>query len=366
MNPTPRRILVVCTRRLGDVLLSTPLVRSVKRAWPGAAVDMLVFRGTEAILAGNPDIDAVLTVGERDTVADRLRTFRAIWRRYDIAFSTQTSDRTTLYAWAAGRRVFGLLDPVRAPAWKRALLDAWAPFDDLNTHSVVQGLALCDLAGIQRHYEVVVGQRVEDMAAAREAAGFDLRQQAYALLHVSPKFAYKSWTVAGWAALADRLSQRGVRPVLCAGPAADERELASRVVAVADQAVADVSGRLSLTGLATLARHARVVVGTDTAVTHLAAATGVPTVALFGPSNPVKWGPWPFGCDSTPSPWQMRGTQRVGNVTLVQGEAAEGCVPCRLEGCDRHVNSLSRCLQELPPARVMAAIEALLRSTAPP
>ena len=95
----------------------------------------------------------------------------------------------------------------------------------------------------------------------------------------------------------------------------------------------------------------------------LAISFGVPTLALFGPSNPVKWGPWPAGCVTEPSPWQRVGTQRSGNVTLLQGEAE--CVPCLLEGCDRHVNSLSRCLQELRPERVIREAKALLAGTAP-
>ena len=54
--PARPRILVVALRRLGDVLLTTPLIRSLKRAWPDATIDVLVFGGTEGILAGNPDI----------------------------------------------------------------------------------------------------------------------------------------------------------------------------------------------------------------------------------------------------------------------------------------------------------------------
>ena len=54
----------------------------------------------------------------------------------------------------------------------------------------------------------------------------------------------------------------------------------------------------------------------------------------------------------------MRGSARVGNVYLVQGE--KDCVPCMLEGCDRHINSLSECLQRLPAKKVIAAAEALL------
>lgn len=356
MIPTPRRVLVVCTRRIGDVLLVTPLVRSAKRAWPGASVDVMVFRGTESVLQGNPDVADVIAVGERDALGERLRTMRATWRRYDVAFSAQTSDRTTLYAWAAGRRAFGLLDPARAPVWKRALLDAWAPFDDLHTHTVVQGLALCGLAGIEKCFEVVPPASTTLPSAIARSLGLDGVEEPFAVLHVSPQFPYKQWTAGGWRDVAIALRSRGLRVVVSAGPDEAARRWSADVVAAVPGTL-DAAGRLSLPELATLLRHARLYVGTDTAVTHLAAAAGAPTVALFGPSNPVKWGPWPRGCTVSPSPWAMRGTQRQGNVALVQGEA--DCVPCRLEGCDRHVNSLSRCLQGLQADRVLALADRL-------
>ena len=55
--PARPRILVVSLRRIGDLLLTTPLIRSLRRAWPDARIDVLVFKGTDRILAGNPDID---------------------------------------------------------------------------------------------------------------------------------------------------------------------------------------------------------------------------------------------------------------------------------------------------------------------
>ena len=64
LPPAPR-ILVITLRRLGDVLLTTPLVRTLKHGWPGARVDMLVVRGTEGILAGNPDIERVIAISEK-------------------------------------------------------------------------------------------------------------------------------------------------------------------------------------------------------------------------------------------------------------------------------------------------------------
>jgi heptosyltransferase-3 len=100
-------------------------------------------------------------------------------------------------------------------------------------------------------------------------------------------------------------------------------------------------------------------------VTHLAAACGIPTLALYGPSNPVKWAPWPAGCTDEPSPWRMLGRpwQRRHNVLLLQGvQPADlgSCLPCRLEGCERHVASKSRCLTELPADPVIRAAQELL------
>lgn len=93
-------------------------------------------------------------------------------------------------------------------------------------------------------------------------------------------------------------------------------------------------------------------------MTHIAAATGTPTIALFGPSNPVKWGPWPHDWKSFESPWQRRGSARQGKVFLLQGPGE--CAPCLLEGCDRHLDSRSDCLDALPLEQVTQAAEKML------
>src|SRR6266436_2303913 len=102
--PPHARILVVALRRLGDVLLTTPLIRSLKQAYPDAAIDALVFAGTEGILAGNPDLAAIITMPPRANLRQSLALAWRLWRRYDLAVSTQTGDRPTAFAWAAGRR----------------------------------------------------------------------------------------------------------------------------------------------------------------------------------------------------------------------------------------------------------------------
>src|SRR5689334_23568595 len=102
MKPLPlrkdARVLVVILRRLGDVLLTTPLIRSLKRAYPQASIDALVFAGTEGVLAGNPDVDAIITMPQRPSIADTLSLGARLFRHYDLAVSAQTGDRPIGFA----------------------------------------------------------------------------------------------------------------------------------------------------------------------------------------------------------------------------------------------------------------------------
>src|SRR5205085_2732790 len=119
--PARPRILVLTLRRLGDVLLTTPLIRSLRRALSPSRLDVIVFRGTEAILSGNPDIDEVITLSQRPAIGEALATVRQLWRNYDLAVSTQAGDRPTFFAAIAGRRRAALIPASRQTGawWKR-------------------------------------------------------------------------------------------------------------------------------------------------------------------------------------------------------------------------------------------------------
>lgn len=352
----PQRVLVVVTRRIGDVLLATPVLRSLKEAWPGAAVDVLVFEGTQGLLAGNPDVHRVLAVPERPRFGVHLKFAASLARRYDLALSLLPGDRPTLYSWIAGKRRVGLLETDRKSRWKRALLHAWVPFDNLETHTVRAHLSLLGAIGIAPQPQVSASWTPEDeRQVAKLLAG--LEGVAYAVIHPYPKFRYKMWTEAGWIAVARWLADRGLRIVLTGGPEADERQYVERVAEHMPGAL-NCAGALSLAGTALVVSKAALYVGPDTAVTHAAAALGVPTVALYGPTNPVKWGPWPAGHVPDSNPWVRTGSQSLLHVRLVQGAGA--CVPCGFEGCERHIASTSDCLTGLPAERVIAAIEDLI------
>ena len=188
--------------------------------------------------------------------------------------------------------------------------------------------------------------------------GFDPRSEPFALVHHSPRWRYKRWTDVGWRTLVEHLEQR-LRRVLITGSAdlAEQRYLDS--LGLGGPTVLRVDGRFRLAETADLLRLAALYVGPDTAVTHLAAACGTPTLALFGATNPVIWGPASNHEDRRPYE-RVAPIQHRGNVALLQN-ADLSCVPCHLEGCERHRDSHSDCLDRLSPARVIAAAESLLQ-----
>jgi heptosyltransferase-3 len=352
----PQRILVIVTRRIGDVLLTTPLIRSLKQAWPASRIDALVFQGTEGVLAGNPDINRIVTVPARQSLRETWHQLADDRGRYDLALSTSPSDRPTIYAWLTGRRRLGVMAHGAKHAWKRAMLNATVPFENRNVHTVVQNLWLADALGVPRCFNMPLTWTSEDESALETLfpgyAGI-----RYAVMHVYPKFTYKMWAPEQWGSLADALHGRGFRIVLSGSGERSELDYVAGLASTFSVAPLNLAGKLDFRRLSLLISRAGLYVGPDTVTTHLAAATGTPTVALFGPSNPVKWGPWPRGCDADTSPWSMRGTQIVGNVALVQGFGA--CVPCLEEGCARRESSRSVCLQMISAATVMESIDRL-------
>lgn len=346
--PARPRILVIALRRLGDVLLTTPLIASLRGAWPDATIDALVFADTAGILRGHPDLNGIVEMPPGRTAIQSLLLARKLWRQYDLAVSTQSGDRPTFFALVAGRRSVAPVEQRFSGRIKRRLLTRTVDYVR-GVHRVEEMMRLADALGIGRVPHV----------AAPASRGASLAPPGrYAVIHAAPHFSYKQWTVDGWRALAAALVARGLSVVVTGGPSAAERAYLDGIWAGAGVPVTRIDGTLDWAQLAGLLAKARVYVGPDTSVTHLAAATGCPTVALFGPTDPRLWGPWPAG--GMDAPWAATGrVQQRGNVWLVQNTLP--CAPCQLEGCERRLESYSACLDELSPAQVIGAVEQALR-----
>jgi heptosyltransferase-3 len=355
----PRSILMICTGRIGDVLLSTPVARSLKLHWPNAQIDMLVFDGTGGVLENNPDIRRVIPISPRAKPAQRLNDARKLWRQYDLGCSLRTSSVSNFFCWMAGRKRIGIVAPLRKSWLKKRMLHRFIVDRDHDLHTVQSGVLLMTLLGITPSFEVVpptVRNQPAQLAHLEQLLA-PVAGKPYVVLHMYPRYTYKMWHTEGWIALLEFLRSRGYAIVLTGGPAEPETTYARDISEQAGNDVTNLVGKLSLAATAEVIRRARLFVGPDTSTSHIAAATGTPTLALFGPSNPIRWGPWPKDWAGS-SPWNTVGSAQRGNVYLLQGVGA--CVPCKLEGCDANINSRSDCLLMLDASSVIDAAARLL------
>jgi heptosyltransferase-3 len=351
---SPQCILLITLRFLGDTLLTTPLLNSLRAAYPEAEIDVLVFKNTAAMLEGNPAIAHIVTIAQKPTWQEQKALFKRIFRHYDLAISTQAGDRPTLYACLAAKMRIGFVPPKPQTGWfKRYFLTRWLEFDVQKTHTVLEMLRLCQLLNIAPIYQLTAPQA--DLSGFKNLIGLS---QHYAVLHILPQWRYKQWTREGWLAIAQFLHHHGLQVVLSGSPLPQEVEYLTALQKELPENTLNLAGKLSLAELAQLIEKAKFFVGIDTGITHLAAATRVPTVALLGPTDPVKWTPWPADYHSDTPPFVTKGNQQVNNIYLIQG--VKECVPCYFEGCDRHQQSHSACLDELKPAVVIAALADIL------
>lgn len=356
----PKSVLLIITRQIGDVLLTTPLLHSMRMAWPTASIDVLLFDNTAGILEGNTDYNHIIQTVAHPSFLEYWQLIKRIFRRYDIAVTTLAGDRPHQYAFLAAPKRFGIVpENYKHGFWKRWLCSDWVTLDNSHTHTVTQYNTLAACMGIATYHQVVSPYDDNANKKLDSLLNFDWHTQACIVIHPFPMWQYKRWSDQGWHSLLNAIVESGKQVVITGGPADEERAYCEHLARNHPNNVISLAGKTSFAVMATLLKSAAAFVGPDTVATHLAAACGTPTLALFGPTNPVKWGPWPVDYNQSISPWINKvPMQAVGNVILLQGLGE--CVPCHKAGCEDHNNSYSQCLNELPAIRVIHALKVLL------
>ena len=372
----PKKVLFIATRQIGDVLVTTPLIQQARELWPEAEFHFLGYRGKVDMLKGNPDIAELIETSDRPGFGEYLSLFNRLFQRYDLAIVTQPSDRAYFYGLVAAFRRVGVLgghpqglteqDKAKKSksdkqnAWKKAICLHTVDVDYFGQHVITEKLRLLEV--FYKNVQDLFSKPISVVPPAGEALTPVIASQLrspYVVVHPGPLTAYKRWPLAYWQTLVTWLTQQGWQVVLSASPAKQDLQLNQDIVSLLDEAtrqnVVNAAGKLSIPQARSLIQGAHLYIGVDTSITHLAAACNIPTVALFGPTPPSNFGPWPNGFIGK-QPYQLRArTQTVGNVTILQGPGE--CVPCRKAGCEDRPDSRSECLDLLEPNQVIEAIQ---------
>lgn len=368
-----KKILVIATRQIGDVLVTTPLIHQAKMLWPEAQIDFLGYEGKLGMLDGNPDIHRCIESPHRPKSKDYLRLFKQLWSKYDLALITQPSDRAYMYGWLAAKIRVGVVpNETQLAWWKKRICMHTVEVDYFHQHVVTEKLRLLEPFTNSKEQPIPV----HVIPPAQVELPTDITSQLtdeFIVVHPTPLTAYKRWSTTNWVNLIETLSKTHT-VVLSGAPADQDIELNNKIVnqlsAQAKSSVMNLTGMLQLNQWGTLLRKAKLYIGVDTSVSHLAAACNTPTIVLFGATPPTNFGPWPNGFIGQ-QPFKLVGQeidagarlQIQNNVCIVQGPG--DCVPCRKAGCEDRADSRSECLEKLNVRAVLDACQKYLISTLP-
>ena len=317
----PRRILVIRLDRLGDVILSLPVVQALRERLPHAYLAMMVRPACRDVVDGHPALDEMLLYekdGIHRSARETIRFARGLRRyNFDTALILHPSNRSHWMPWLA--RIPVRIGYDRKCGW---LLTHRVPHrkQEGAKHEAVYTLELLAPLGIapgapKPHVPIqpAAVQRIDTLLAE---AGVRPSERLVAL-HPSASCVSKRWMPERFAQVADRLAaERGVRICIVAGP--DDAAHAGRMAQAMRQPALNFAGRLSVGELAALLQRCRLLISNDSGPVHLAAAVGTPVVDIFGRNqaglSPLRWGP--LG---------------EGHVVL---QKEVGCVTCLAHNCD--------------------------------
>jgi len=333
------RILVVCTRYIGDTLLAVPFLRNLRRAHPDAVIDVCAEGGARAVLAACPHVDELLAWTRpprqrRRGIAGAISALaaEAAWlrsRRYTKAYLLKPSLSAAFLATLAGipRRIgfAGESSPLltRRVRRRRGRHQVETYLDLLR----VEGHAIDD--GHNEHWITPESARRVGTLVNRMPSG-----RPRVLLALRSTDVKKHWHPDRWRRLVNWLvTDRACEVVLCGGPAdmIAHEELREAVGPGVAAHVHDLSESVSLSDAAALAARMDLCVGVDTGLVHLAASVGMPVVVLFGPTDPHRWAPWQtpstvLRADVARPPLAARLLTAAGGTTAAGGAAGRGCI----------------------------------------
>jgi heptosyltransferase-2 len=339
------RILIVQTAFLGDVVLTTPLLRELRRAQPTARLCMLTTATGRTVLRGLPYVDRWLVLDKR---WDRggWRSFGGVLREllrtpFDAALAPHRSFRTGITLRLSGARV--RVGFAGAPgSWAYSHRVAW----NGGRHAVHRYLELAEPLGGDAGAADPRPHLSVDVAAAGRAEKL-LREHGVRggdeVLCVAPGSVWptKRWLPEGYARVLAAASTWGLVPVLVG--TSEERELCRRIACLAPAPV--LAGKTSIPELVALLARARLVVGNDSGAAHVASAVGTPVVSVVGSTAPSM------------------GYAAFGPHTRVVEHPDLECRPCGRHGARACPQGHFRCMAEVPAERVLEQIGSLLAVT---
>jgi len=335
-------ILIVKLSAIGDVIHTLPSLTALRRLYPEAHITWAVEEAAAELIADHPDLDEVLISRRKSWIRDiQAGKFQATWRelrsfftrlrrrRYDLVIDFHGLFKSSVIVFlSGGKRKLGYDS---CQELSGLFLNEKIP-EDMGKHAVDRYLDFPRYLGADVASAEFVLPLTDD---TKKRAGelldkYHLSEKNFVAINPIAYWETKLWDNDKFAKLADLIKEKLNRDVVFTGSSkADAADILSRMT----KAGINLGGETSLMTLAEIYKSARAVITTDSGPMHLAAAVGTPVIALFGPTDPARTGPYGAG------------------HTIIRADLA--CSPCLKKKCPT-----KECMLDISPEQVMAALEA--------
>ena len=337
----PNKILLIQLDKIGDIVLSTPAVEALRSSFPKANIDFLSSCETDKLLINNPNLNKIVVFDSILFNFKRLRilhVFKNILllkklraESYDILIDLRADIRSIFIMWLIGgkRRIS---QEIRSGGF---LLTDIAPYKGINHETrrkldiveYISGKKWCKVPAKQVYYDAVDKEYVDSLLRSYNA-------DAYAVIHATAGWRYREWPGEYFLKTSKWIKNNLNIKVFWVGSRNEWRNLEKFIHD--EEGIHNLSGKLTLNQLAYLLKNTRLFIGNDSGVMHIADSFEIPVIALFGPNDPVRYGP------------------TGKNAEVIYRKVK--CSPCSQTACNLRPN----CMERITVDEVISAIKKLM------
>jgi len=337
------RVLILKPSSLGDVIQALPVLRLLRKHRPESKIFWWIESTLSGLLQDDPDLDGLILFDRKNSI--KPAGWKRLWedilwmraQRFDWVIDLQSLARSGSIAWLANGKLTIGLDDHREGA--RCLFDIAIPRANYHQHAADWYLATLTRLGIPQTSFNWLPPR----PAALQSFRAKWPQDHFQWIVVQPggRWLNKRWPVEYYTTLVRQLAAANPEARFAITGSAEDSPLSARIAEAAPDRCMDLAGKLSLPEMIEWIRASTLMVTNDTGPMHVAAALGKPLVAIFGPTEPTRTGPY----------GQLDSTVRT----------RLDCVPCMKSHCSRRDKPLE-CLTSITPQRIASLAQAHLDS----
>ena len=339
------KILILKPSSLGDVIHALPVLRLLKLHFRDSDIFWWIDSALAPLIEGDPDLAGIVRFERKrwgkpkhwPEMIQSIRWLRA--QNFDLVIDLQCLARSGVFAWLARGKCLVGLDEVREGA--RGFYDLAVPRKDFFTHAVDWYLSVLPALGVPVHKNFSwlperkeIADDVERKWIAQPSTFHLPPSTRLILLQPSARWKNKRWPATHFAELVRALLQQFPHARFAVLGSREDRPLGETICAVAPEKTLNLCGKTSLPEMIEWVRRCDLLITNDTGPMHVAAALGKPLVALFGPTEPRRTGPY----------GQLENVLRLDLP----------CSPCLKPDC--HIAKTEECLRALAPATVLERV----------